>query len=129
MKRVIISILCLMSIGLAIVGCTDKTATTLETNKAREANEAKAENKTQAANNKDAGKKALVYPGTVQKVKPDLKVIEVRKENRALALAFDASQAKCKGFKDIKDLKYDDKVIIEYAVSGGKAVALTVTKK
>lgn len=140
MKRAIIIILCLLSIGFLIVGCTGEKskatakATTKVTNqgnnKAQDAGQkSDTENKSQSKDHGKAKKKAMRYPGVVQKVDLKAKTMIVGKEDRNLSYLFDITKVILNGYKDIKELKVGDKVTVDYDVISGKVVAKIITKK
>jgi hypothetical protein len=76
----------------------------------------------------DARKTALFH-GIVGKVKLKAKTIEVMRENRDIGLLFDASKAKFRGYKSLKDVKVNDKVTVEYDVIKGQNIAVVITKE
>lgn len=69
------------------------------------------------------------YSGVVQEVSVKEKTISAGRENRSIAMLFDASKATFTNIKGLRDLKPGDKVVIEYDAMRGQTIAITVTRE
>lgn len=69
------------------------------------------------------------YSGVVQEVNVKEGTIAAGKENRNIAMLFDASKATFTNSKGLQDLKPGDKVVIEYDAVLGRTIAITVTRE
>ncbi|MEK6700076.1 MAG: hypothetical protein AABZ10_13675 [Nitrospirota bacterium] len=74
-------------------------------------------------------RKTSRYSGIAQEVNVKAKTIVLGKENRDIAMLFDAAKATFTNVKGLQDLKRGDRVVIEYDAMGGRTIAVTVMKE
>lgn len=77
----------------------------------------------------EGDRKTSSYAGIVHEVNVEKKTIVAGKEDRNIAMLFDASKATFTNATGLEDLQRGDKVVIEYDAIRGHTFAVTVTRE